>query len=312
MTGGAGFIGSHLVERLINQKYEVIIIDDLSSGYKNNLPSTQADRLINKQIQNVSFEEIMNADGIFHLAAQASVPFSIDNFFKSSQNNLVSTLKVFDWAKKLNIPIVYASSSAVYGSLPIGDDYQIDYDILSPYAQDKLTMEHYALMLFHIYNINSLGLRFFNVYGPRQDPTNPYSGVISIFIDRILNKKPVTINGGYQTRDFIYIKDIIDVLMKSMRLLHKKSMCDYINVGTGVSVSVDELLSIIASITNTDPEIIRKDLPKGDPERSGGTYEKISDILNMDINSFYNLKLGLESTFEYFNNLNNKVNNEIF
>ena len=95
VTGGAGFIGSHLVERLINQKYEVIIIDDLSSGYKNNLPSAQADRLINKQIRDVSFEEIMNSDGIFHLAAQASVPFSIDNFFKSSQNNLVSTLNLF-------------------------------------------------------------------------------------------------------------------------------------------------------------------------------------------------------------------------
>ena len=104
MTGGAGFIGSHLVERLINEKYEVIIIDDLPIVYKHNLPSGQVDRIINKQIQNVDSEEIMNADGIYYLAAQASVPLSINNFFNSSKNNLVSTLKVFDWAKNKIIP----------------------------------------------------------------------------------------------------------------------------------------------------------------------------------------------------------------
>ena len=233
---------------------------------------------------------------------------SIDNFFESSSNNILGTLKVFSLAKEQSIPLVYASSSAVYGNLPMGDDQKENYDILSPYAQDKLTIEHYAAMMHKIFEVRSIGLRFFNVYGPRQDPTNPYSGVISIFIDRILNNNDITINGGYQTRDFIYVNDIVYVLIESMKLLHKKNMVDYINVGTGRSVSIDDLFLKLKSITKTNPKIIRKNLPKGDPEKSFGTYDKIKNILNIDINTFSDLNTGLMDTFEYFNNLNNKVN----
>ena len=248
VTGGAGFIGSHLVERLIKDKHEVFIIDDLSSGFKSNLPKELIDGMLISRIQDVSKDQIISSDGIFHLAAQASVPISINDFFNSSNNNILGTLKVFDWARSEKIPIVYASSSAVYGNLPLGDDLKEDYDILSPYAQDKLTMEQYALLLFKIYKVKSLGLRFFNVYGPKQDPKNPYSGVISIFIEKILCGEPVTINGGYQVRDFIYINDIVDVLIKSMNLLHNKNICNYCNVGTGVTVSIDELLLSLKNI----------------------------------------------------------------
>ena len=153
VTGGAGFIGSHLVERLINNGREVLIIDDFSSGYKNNLPSSHIDRVINKKIQNISIEDIKNAEGIFHLAAQASVPVSIENFFESSSNNILGTLKVFSIAKEQNIPLVYASSSAVYGNLPMGDDQKESYEIISPYAQDKLTMEHYAAMMHNVFEV---------------------------------------------------------------------------------------------------------------------------------------------------------------
>jgi UDP-glucose 4-epimerase len=301
VTGGAGFIGSHLVERLIKDKHEVFIIDDLSSGFKSNLPKELIDGMLISRIQDVSKDQIISSDGIFHLAAQASVPISINDFFNSSNNNILGTLKVFDWARSEKIPIVYASSSAVYGNLPLGDDLKEDYDILSPYAQDKLTMEQYALLLFKIYKVKSLGLRFFNVYGPKQDPKNPYSGVISIFIEKILCGEPVTINGGYQVRDFIYINDIVDVLIKSMNLLHNKNICNYCNVGTGVTVSIDELLLSLKNITKANPKIIRKDLPEGDPELSSGTYEKINSLLNIDINSFCDLESGLEKTFNYFN-----------
>ena len=311
VTGGAGFIGSHVVEKLIDQGYEVLIIDDFTSGSMLNIPKSKKIRIINKKIEDVNFKEIMKANGIFHLAAQASVPISINDFYNSSQNNLVGTLKVFEWAKNYKIPIVYASSSAIYGNLPIGDDSKKDYDILSPYAQDKLTMEDYALLLFKLYGINSLGLRFFNVYGPRQDPTNPYSGVISIFIDRILKSEPVLINGGYQTRDFIYISDITDVLIKSMKVLHKKNMCDFFNVGTGVSVSIDNLFLTLTKITKTNPKIIRKNLSKSDPEKSSGTYKKIKNILDVDIKIFNSLEPGLLSTYKYFKSINNKGNNEV-
>ncbi len=302
ITGGAGFIGSHLVENLINNKYNIIVIDDLSSGFKENIPYLPNNKLIIEKVQNVSVDQIGSIDGIFHLAAQASVPYSIDNFFESSKNNILSSLKVFEWAKNQNIPVVYASSSAVYGNLAVGVDTEIKHNILSPYAQDKLTMEHYAAMMFDIYNINSLGLRLFNVYGPRQDPSNPYSGVISIFIDRMLNGNPVTINGGFQTRDFIYVQDVVNVMKKSMELLHKKNICEYFNVGTEISVTIDELFLNTKSIMNANPEVIRKILPHGDPERSAGSYTKINDILGVDISSFCDLRTGLIKTIEYFNN----------
>ena len=302
VTGGAGFIGSHLVESLINNKYNIVVVDDLSSGYKENISSLPKNKLMIEKVQNVSVDQIGSIDGIFHLAAQASVPYSIDNIFESSKNNILSALKVFELSKDQNIPVVYASSSAVYGNLPLGDDTKMKYDIVSPYAQDKLTIEHYAAMMFDIYNVNSTGLRLFNVYGPRQDPTNPYSGVISIFIDRILKGNPVTINGGFQTRDFIYVQDVVNVMVKSMELLFEKNICEYFNVGTGLSVTIDELFSIIKNIMNTDPEVVRKNLPHGDPERSAGSYTKIKEILGVDISSFIDLRSGLIKTIEYFSN----------
>ncbi len=300
VTGGAGFIGSHLIEGLLSNENHVCCIDDLSSGLISNLPEDKHIRFINKSIQEIEINKVPKVDGIFHMAAQASVPKSIHDFYESSANNLLGTLKVWDWACKLKIPIVYATSSAVYGNLPIGDDAIDKFDIISPYAQDKLTMEHYAEMAWKVYKTSSIGLRFFNVYGPKQDPTNPYSGVISIFIDRLLKNMPVTVNGGYQTRDFIYVTDIVDILLKSMDSLHKNKICEVFNVGTGKSVTIDTLLLTLKKITKTEPEIIKKNLPEGDPERSSGTYNKLKKILKTDINSFTSIDTGLVNTVEYY------------
>ena len=304
VTGGAGFIGSHLADSLVNNAHNVVIIDDLSSGFENNISAGKSDLLIKKQVQEVADQDINSVKGIFHLAAQASVPYSMANFFESSKNNILSSLKVFSWAKDQNIPIVYASSSAIYGNLALGDDTKIKHDIISPYAQDKLTLEHYAEMMFNVYKVNSIGLRFFNVYGPRQDPTNPYSGVISIFIDNILKGNSVTINGGFQTRDFIFVQDVVNIMVKSMELLHEKNIRENFNVGTGRSVTIDELFSLTKSILNVDPEVIRKNLPSGDPEQSAGTYTKIKEILGIDISSFIDLRSGLIKTIEYFSDKN--------
>lgn len=300
VTGGAGFIGSHLATKLIAGDNNVVIVDDLSSGYKENIPTSNKIELIINKIQNVTHEEIGKVDGIFHLAAQVSVPISMEKFYHSSKNNLLSMLKVFDLAKFLDVPLVYASSSAVYGNLPLGDESKTKFDIISPYAQDKLTMEYYAAMMFDVYNVKSLGLRFYNVYGPKQDPLNPYSGVISIFINRMLRGDRVTINGGHQTRDFIYVQDIVDVMNQSMQLLDKKALCDYFNVGTGKSVSVKQLFNNLKDILNVDPKIIIKELPFGDPERSEGTFNKINKILDINIEKFTDLKTGLAETVKFF------------
>jgi UDP-glucose 4-epimerase len=291
---------------LINAGNNILVIDDLSSGYENNISDWLNNSFLKKKVQKVSDEKINSIDGIFHLAAQASVPYSIDNFFNSSENNILSSLKVFSWAKAQNIPVVYASSSAVYGNLPIGDDQIEEYDILSPYAQDKLILENYARMCWDVYKTPSIGLRFFNVYGPRQDSTNQYSGVISIFIDRLIQNKPVIVNGGYQTRDFIFVDDIVRVMIKSMKHLLYNRSCDVFNVGTGVSVTIDQLLEILAEILKVEPEVKTKELPPGDPEKSGGTYGKLTTALNIDIHQFVKLEDGLRNTIDYIRNEQSK------
>lgn len=302
ITGGAGFIGSHLAEALIKDN-EIVIIDDLSSGFLENIKHLTEVIFIEKQIQECHLESMVeDIGGIFHLAAQTSVPSSIQEFYSSSSNNLLSTIKVFTMAQKNKIPVVYASSSAIYGNLSEGDDRSNEYEILSPYAQDKLTMEHYAKMAHDLYDIPSVGLRFFNVYGPRQDPSSPYSGVISIFVDRILKDLPLQINGGYQTRDFVYVKDVCEMMCIAMKMLRQDKICDVLNVGTGDSCTIDNLLITIQEIMNSTPEIVRKDLPKGDSERSSGNYKKLEKLLQVDTSSFKKLNEGLNRTISYINN----------
>ena len=300
VTGGAGFIGSHLVEEMTKFNHEVIVVDDLSSGFEKNLIQNPNINFIKARIQDIDLTYLDGIDGIYHLAAQASVPVSITNFYSSSLNNLDSSLKVLDIAKTFNTPVVYASSSAIYGNLAVGNDEKQIYEILSPYAQDKLTLEVYAKLIFNLYGISSIGLRLFNVYGPRQDPTNPYSGVISIFVDRFLKKLPVHINGGYQTRDFIYVKDVVKLFLYSMEHLFKNKMCAYFNVGTGRSISVDQLFSKLANIMNCEPKKIYKKLPEGDPEKSSGTFEKLNKVLIVDQSSFTKFEEGLAHTIAYF------------
>ena len=167
-------------------------------------------------------------------------------------------------------------------------------------------MEHYAKLCFDVYNVSSIGLRFFNVYGPRQDPTNPYSGVIAIFIDRLLDKKTVTVNGGYQSRDFIYVDDIVNVLSKAMVYLMYNNACDVLNVGTGISTTIDKLLTTISGILDIEPKINLEKLPKGDPVKSSGTYDKLQQTFGIDISKFTSINIGLEKTVEYFRKELNK------
>lgn len=301
VTGGAGFIGSHLVDCLLSKGMKVVVIDDLSSGKLENLPKGNDNlQIIESCVQNAKLDEIKNINGVYHLAAQASVPVSIDNLYSSSKNNILSSLKAIDWARKLEVPFVYASSSAIYGELELGSDEDELFDLGSPYAVDKLALEHYANVAFKLYNLRSIGLRIFNAYGPRQDPSNPYSGVISIFTDRLLHDKIVTVNGGHQTRDFVYVNDVVRIFAESMRLLHNQSCCECFNVGTGVSVTINDLLKTISVILGVDPEIEYKQLPPGDPERSMGVYNKLIKRLNISLNDFYDLKSGLIETLNYY------------
>ena len=295
ITGCAGFIGSNLVKKIFKNN-ELILVDDLSEGSILNLPANLRKKLIKKKIQDIKKLKTKKLNGIFHLAAQSSVPLSIKNFYVSSINNFQSTLKVFELAKQFSAPVVFASSSAVYGNLSLGNDQKEKFSITSPYAQDKLTIEHYAKMLFKIFKISSVGLRLFNVYGPGQRSNSSYSAVIPIFINRILKKLPVTINGGFQTRDFIYIEDVIDVILMSMQKIQKQRNFQIFNVGTGRSIKIDFLFKLIKKKIGSNPKIIRRKLDKFDPKKSLGTYKKIIKYLNLKKYNFTKIENGLIKT----------------
>ena len=298
ITGCAGFIGSNLVKKLY-KNYELILVDDLSGGSVINLPRTLRTKIIKKKIQDIKNLKIEKLNGIFHLAAQSSVPLSLTNYYASSSNNLESSLKIFEYSKKFSAPIVYASSAAVYGNLPLGNDHHNKFSIKSPYAQDKLTTEHYAKMLFEIFKISSIGLRIFNVYGPGQQANSPYSSVIPIFINRTLKNLPVVINGGFQTRDFIHIQDVIDIMLKSMQKLQKQKSFGIFNLCTGRSVKIKFLFNLIKKNIGTNPKVIRRKLDKSDPKKSSGTFNKLFKFLNLKKYNFTKLEDGLDMTIDH-------------
>ena len=296
VTGGAGFIGSHLVDELLDSGHDVLVIDDLSAGASENLRVDGRCRLWARKVQDTEIRSDEGIDGVFHLAAQSSVPLSVEDFFKSSRNNVLSTLKVFDWARNLSVPVVYASSSAVYGELPEGDDTSDATHLISPYAVDKLIMEQYAAMAWELYGVPSVGLRFFNVYGPRQDPNSPYSGVISVFIKRVGSGDVVTVNGGYQTRDFVYVVDAVRIAMRSMSILAAKPLCERVNVCTGRAITISALLDAVVDIIGKTPQVENRELPPGDPEKSSGTWEKMCEMFSIPLDDFTRLERGLAET----------------
>ncbi|MFA6260100.1 MAG: NAD-dependent epimerase/dehydratase family protein [Bacteroidia bacterium] len=299
VTGGCGFIGSHLVDHLVNLGHKVYVIDNLSTGYNENIAHHTQIEIYKADIERFDLSQIKELHGVFHLAAQASVPISIERFLESSSSNLLGTLNVLDYCTKRKIPFVYATSSAIYGNLEFGDE-KGGIDLLSPYAVDKYCMELYADVLHKASGLNSFGLRFFNVYGPRQDASSPYSGVISIFIERLLNQQAITVNGGYQTRDFVFVGDVVKCLFMAYEHLAEKGGCEVANVLTGHSVSIDQLVADLADLIGFKPEITLKDLPFGDPERSEGSVKHMCEKLPVKVEEFIKFKEGLATTVEWY------------
>ena len=304
ITGGAGFIGSHLVELLVEENHEVICIDDLSSGNKSNLNSViQKIDFYEEKIELFDFNKIVDIDALVHLAAQPSVPISISNFSNSSSSNLLSTIKVIDHCRLHNIPLVYASSSATYGNFEFGNDEINKVDLLSPYATDKYAMELYSQMAHKLYRLSSVGLRFFNVYGPRQDPNSPYSGVISIFAANLLKSQSLTINGGHQTRDFIYVKDVVNFVYKAIILASKSSICEVCNVLTGESITIDKLAEKMMKIIDINVELKYKNLPAGDPAQSNGSSKKMTRLFRVELDNLTKIDKGLVNTVQFLKSI---------
>ncbi|EKD54966.1 MAG: UDP-glucose 4-epimerase [uncultured bacterium] len=250
VTGGAGFIGSHTVDFLLEQELAVTVFDNFVSGradYLNlshpNLTLVTGDVLDYSQLS----AEIKKADAVLHLAALPSVPKSIEDPVTSCAVNTQGFLHVLQAIResKRAIRLVYASSAAVYGkvdTLPCRDDLPLLSEPLSPYALEKTNNERYADLYARLFGIKSIGLRYFNVYGERQDPNSPYSGVISKFIQCYQENKPITIFGdGEQSRDFIYVKDVA----KANWLALQADYTGVLNIATGVPETLQNLIRYI-------------------------------------------------------------------
>ena len=273
VTGGLGFIGSHLIESL-NENNNVVIVDNQSSGDIKNVKGfdftkidTNLGDITQMNLENI-FEE---ADYVFHMAAMTSVTQSVMDPIGCNEINITGTLKVLEAARKCGVKkLVFSSSAAVYGdteSLPISE--KIPINPLSPYAVAKATGELYCHVYSEIYGLPTIALRYFNVFGPRQDPESNYASVIPIFVDKILkNETPVIYGDGEQTRDFVHVKQVVEANILSA----ESKETGVFNIGLGKSTSINQLFKIIKNVIGKDIEPIYQD------ERAGEIKHSLADI----------------------------------
>jgi UDP-glucose 4-epimerase len=302
VTGGCGFIGSHLLEGLLAAGHTATVIDDLSTGKRENLPAGVT--FIHGDITTAGiFDDILKTvDGCFHLAAIASVQKSKEEWLRTHQVNLGGTIALFDAIIRStrNIPVVFASSAAVYGANNNTPLAESDFcEPLSAYGADKHACEPNARIATELHGIPTAGMRFFNVYGPRQDPHSPYSGVISIFAGRMKNNQPLTIFGdGEQSRDFIFVKDVVVALTSAMRALESGVLKHGIfNVCTGIETTVNQLAQLLRNITHSRSTITYGAPREGDIRISLGDPTKLQHILGFKATT--SLADGLQQTVDY-------------
>jgi UDP-glucose 4-epimerase len=282
VTGGCGFIGSHLVAALLEAGHAVRVLDDLSSGRIENLaPGAE---LVRGDVGDATLlsDAMRGMSGCFHLAAIASVERGVEAWTETHRVNLSATIAVFDAARRAGrLSVVYASSAAVYGAndaLPLAETAATR--PLSAYGADKLGCEQHARVAGVVHQLPTFGLRFFNVYGPRQDPGSPYSGVISIFADRLLRGEPVTIYGdGRQTRDFVHVGDVVAALRAAIK--RADTGAPVANVCSSQPTSVIELARLIAAASGCEAEIRQGDARAGEIRHSLGSATMSRNLLGL-------------------------------
>jgi UDP-glucose 4-epimerase len=301
VTGGCGFIGSHLCDALINGGAQVRILDDLSTGSIDNVPKGLT--IIEGDVGDPATvaRAMEGVSGCFHLAAITSVERSTHDWLASHRTNQSGTIAVLDAARKSgqgrSVPVVYASSAAVYGNCrhsPIKETSPVR--PLSAYGADKYACELHARVASDVHDVPTVGLRFFNVYGPRQDPRSPYAGVISIFCERLLEERPIDIFGdGTQTRDFIFVSDVVAALIAAMQRTSRRPLV--FNVCTGMSTSVIELARLVGKLCGSSPEIIFH------PPRRGEIVHSLGDCSSIrrrfDLPRSVLLSVGMEDTLSW-------------
>ena len=289
ITGGAGFIGSHLADALLHAGHRVRVVDDLSTGRRDNL-----DPRVELLVGDVADTALLHAAsagaaGIFHLAAIASVARSNEDWIGTHRTNLTGTVGVLDTARaRGRVPVVYASSAAIYGDQGAGPVAETARPApRTAYGADKLGSELHAAVGALVHAVPSTGFRFFNVYGPRQDPASPYSGVISIFAARIVAGRRVTVHGdGRQLRDFVFVADVVAHLLAGMAAMQREQAdgqvrSEVLNVCTGVATSILALAETLGSVTGCPPTIDFGPARVGDIRASLGSPEKAALALGL-------------------------------
>ena len=281
VTGGCGFIGSHLCDALRRRGDAVRVLDDLSTGHRGNL-APGASLIVGDIADPAAVRAATEGvDGIIHLAAIASVERAAQDWLGTHRVNLTGTIAVFEAARARHLPVVYASSAAVYGdnaALPLSEEAMTR--PLSAYGADKLGCEQQARVAGLVHGVPTAGLRFFNVFGPRQDPASPYSGVISIFCDRLARGEAITVYGdGQQTRDFVNIADVVRALLAGLD--RASTAAPVFNVCTGRPTSVLTLAETIAALCGVPLQLAHQPARSGEIRHSLGDAGRARAVLGL-------------------------------
>ena len=301
ITGGAGFIGSNLAKNLDESGYSVSILDNLETGFISNLEGVNTN-FVRADLKNLdevdSFFQKEKIEYCVHLGALGSVPRSIDNPRASFEANAIATLNVLESVKKKSIPIIFSSSSSVYGKNPKLPKIEKDWlSPISPYAASKLAAEAMTLAFRESYGIPTLVYRLFNVYGPKQNPDSLYAAVVPKWIFAAFKGEPVIVYGnGEQKRDFTFVNDVVQILTNSIKGKHDS---DYpVNLAFGNPVTLNEILGVFKSYFG-GIKVEYKEIRKGDIRNSESNPATLSNLHNNQINETP-LEVGLVATFEWF------------
>lgn len=306
VTGGAGFIGSHLVRRLVEEEVEVTVLDDLSSGSRENLDGVDCDL----QVGDVRSEKVVQAavlgkDCVFHLAAMVSVPRSIDDPIGCYDANLMGSLHVLRAARASRVDrVVLSSSCAIYGNTSGPVTETTEEQPLSPYAASKWAMEVAGRVFAHAFDLPVVSLRYFNVYGPRQSPDSDYAAVIPAFVQSMVQGRPAMVHGdGRQTRDFVYVDDVVRA--NWLAATRPEAVGGVFNIGGGRSVSVLDLARSLQQLVKDAPEPVFGPIRQGDIQFSEADLTHASRALGYHPET--TLEAGLRKTIEWFMTANKQV-----
>jgi len=300
VTGGAGFIGSHLVEELIRRGEQVRVLDNLSSGKRRNLAHIPGVEFLDGDLVDPAAcaRATEGVEYVLHQAAIPSVPRSVKDPVTSNRSNIDGTLNILVAARDAGVKrLVYAGSSSAYGDTPTQPKHEeMPTNPLSPYALQKLVGEQYCQMFTRLYGLETVTIRYFNVFGPRQDPGSPYSGVISLFSTAVLEGRQPTIYGdGGQTRDFTYVANVVDGVLRACHA--PEVVGEVINVATGGRISLNDLLQVMNGLVGTSLSPLYADARQGDVRDSQADITKARTRLGYT--PLVSLEEGLRRTLEW-------------